>query len=74
MYWDNPDYVLSIFCHRKKNQNQCQKLGRFRRIENPRRSPKSAGKTPKDEHENTGKSADITFKVESIEPTQNEKG
>ena len=71
---DDPDYVPSIFSYRKKNQNQSQKLERFRRIEYCRRHPKSTGKTRKDEHENTGKNADITFEVENIEPTENEKG
>ena len=58
-----PDYVPRIFSYRKKNLNQSQKLERFRRMENHRRHPKSIGKTGKDEHENTGRNADITFEV-----------
>ena len=58
-----PDYVPRIFSYRKKNLNQSQKLERFRRMENHRRHPKSTGKTGKDEHENTGRNADITFEV-----------
>ena len=71
---DDPDYVPSVFSYRKKNQNQSQKLEKFRRIEYRRRHPKSIGKTRKEEHENTGTNADITFEVENIEPTENEKG
>ena len=71
---DDPDYVPSIFSYRKKNQNQSKKLERFKRIEYRRKHPKSAGKTCKDEHENTGKNAGIIFEVENIEPTKNEKG
>ena len=39
-----------------------------------RKHLKSTGKMCKDEHEDTGKNADVTFEVENIEPTQNEKG
>ena len=46
----------------------------FRRIEYRRKHPKSTGITRKDEHENTGKNADIIFQVENIEATENEKG
>ena len=71
---DDPDYVPSIFSYHKKNHNQSQKLDKFWRIEYSRRHHKSTGKTRKDEHENIGKNADITFEVENIEPTENEKG
>ena len=68
------DYVPSIFLYRKKNQNQSQKLEKFRRIEYHRRHPKSTGKMRKDKHKNTGKNADITFEVENFKPTENGKG
>ena len=71
---DDPDYVGSIFSYHKKNQNQSQKLERFRRIECRRKHSKSTDKTRKDEHENTGKNADVIVEMENIENTENENG